>query len=390
VWCYARVERIFAQRALPLISSDSHFFTFALPDCVLRDLEFVERHAGAQLGVSQPSSPNEADRERYLVNSLMQEAITSSQLEGAAITLEQGKEMLRHGRGPRSEAERMVLNNYTTICRLKELADQPLTVAMIHDLQRGITRGTLDRPDAAGRFRLPDERVTVVDEYDEVLHTPPPAEQLPERIERLCAFANDTGDRPYVPPIVRAMLLHLWLAYDHPYMDGNGRTARALFYWYMLKRGYWLIEFVSLSKALLAARAKYRDAFLNTESDGYDATYFLAYHLKALRRAFQDLHDYLGRKQEEAAEMVRLLARHPALNHRQHALLHHALKHAGAVYAFQSHATSHNVSLPTARADLLDLAQQGLLVRRKRGRQIIFTPAPGLAERIRREVGEGD
>jgi Fic family protein len=76
---------------------------------------------------------------------------------------------------------------------------------------------------------------------------------LPERMRALCAFANmRTGVDGFVHPIVRAIILHFMLAYDHPYVDGNGRTARALFYWSALKDGYWLIEYVSISRIIIS------------------------------------------------------------------------------------------------------------------------------------------
>lgn len=384
IWRFLSLGRAGTARPFPLLGADGRRFRYGMPDCVLRDLQFVDHYAGAHLELLDPSSPDKTDRDRYLVNSLMQEAVTSSQLEGAAITLEQGKAMLRAGRRPASIHEQMVLNNYRTMLRLKDILGQPLSVDAIHDLQRGITQDTLDKPDAAGRFRRADERVRVYDEADgTILHEPPPAESLPERLERLCAFANDASDTPFVHPILRAVLLHLWLAYEHPYCDGNGRTARALFYWYMLKSGYWLMEFVSVSTALLRAPAQYRNAFLYTETDQGDATYFMVYHLRAIRRALDDLRAYIARKQNEAAEMVRLLRGQPGLNHRQHALLHHAIKHGGAIYTFRSHATSHRVSLGTARTDLFWLVKHGFLEQRRRGREHVFLPVRDLPARIR-------
>jgi len=388
VWRFLRMNRLSGARPIPLTAPDGTGFYYSMPDCVQRDLQFVEHYAGAQLEILEPSSPTKTERDRYLINSLMQEAITSSQLEGAAITLQQGKDLLRAGRKPRTQGERMVLNNYVTIRRLGELAGQPLTAGMIHELQRNITADTLDRPDAAGRFRKADERVDVVDPEGNVLYTPPPADQLPDRIERLCAFANDAREMPFVHPVVRAILLHFWLACEHPYVDGNGRTARALFYWYMLKSGYWLMEFVSVSSALLEAPAQYRDAFLYSETDAGDATYFLVYHLRAIRRALESLKQHIERKQQEMAEMTHLLKGHKSLNHRQHALLHHAIRHSGAVYTFRSHATSHSVSLATARTDLWWLVKAGFLQEKKRGREHVYLPVPNLARTIREAVAQ--
>ena len=78
--------------------------------------------------------------------------------------------------------------------------------------------------------------------YNEILHEPPSADQLPKRVETMCAFANEQLKSGFIHPVIRSILLHFWLAYDHPFVDGNGRTARALFYWSMLRHKYWLFE----------------------------------------------------------------------------------------------------------------------------------------------------
>src|SRR5580658_9702561 len=123
-------------------------------------------------------------RERYLVNSLMEEAIRSSQLEGATTTRRIAKELLRTGRAPKDRSERMILNNYRALQYMRDEMPAQLTPEAIIELQRILTDGTLDNPDAAGRLQRPDEeRIAVVDRIDgTVLHTPPPAEQLPGRL----------------------------------------------------------------------------------------------------------------------------------------------------------------------------------------------------------------
>ena len=121
-------------------------------------------------------------------------------------------------------------------------------------------------------------------------------------MQRLCAFANQT-DGAFVHPVIRSIILHFMLAYDHPFVDGNGRTARALFYWSMRRHSYWMAEFISISHIVLKAPAKYGYAFLFTETDEGDLTYFILYHLKIITRALESLHEYIARK---AAELERL------------------------------------------------------------------------------------
>jgi Fic family protein len=259
-----------------------------------------------------------------------------------------------------------------------------VTPDMILELQRILTDGTLDDPSAAGRLQTPDdERIAVLDRHDgHVIHAPPPADQLPARLQAICDFANEPQDSErFIHPVVRAILLHFWLAYDHPFEDGNGRTARALFYWSMRTRGYWLVEYLSISRILANAPSKYGKAFLLTETDGRDTTYFLVYQLKVIERAVNELHVYLNRKVKEVRNVERLMkASSTEFNHRQLALLSHAIKTPSQRYTFQSHAASHGVTHETARNDLLPLAEKGLLQRARVGRRYVFSAVPDLSD----------
>lgn len=266
------------------------------------------------------------------------------------------KDLLRSGREPQDRSERMILNNYRALQFMRGVGDS-LTPQTVLELQRILTDGTLDDPSAAGRLQTPDEeRVGVFDrDTDRLLHKPPPADQLPARLDALCEFANEPEDsEPFVHPVVRAILLHFWLAYDHPFEDGNGRTARALFYWYMRTRGYWLVEYLSVSRILADAPTKYARAFLHTETDDRDTTYFLVYQLDVIERAIAELHYYLDRKVKEIRDVEQLMrAGSTEFNHRQLALLGHAIRNPGATYTFQTHSASHTVTHETARNDLL-------------------------------------
>jgi Fic family protein len=270
---------------------------------------------------------------------------------------------------------------------VREWAGTPMTIERVLEFHRIVTQGTLHDPLSAGRFQQPrEERVVVADRDDgKVLHQPPPAESLPDRMARLVEFANGQGLDGFLHPVVRAILIHLWLAYDHPFADGNGRTARALFYWSMLSQGYWLTEYLLISRILKKAPAKYARAFLYTESDSADATYFILYQLSVICRAIEELHTYLKRKMREVRQ-AELLLKISDLNHRQIALLSHALRHPDADYTFRSHMISHRVAYESARSDLLDLASRGLLSRRVVCREFRFRPAADLQTRLSDEL----
>jgi len=384
-WAGIRLARNTAQRTVPLTSPTGGTFGFCLPDAVLRGLRYVDQRCSGEIAMAEVVTHDEQSKRRYLVNAQMEEAIRSSQLEGATTSRTIAKEMLRSGRQPNTRSERMIVNNYRALEYMRDGIGDALTPASVLELQRILTEGTLDNPDAAGRLQRPDEeRVAVYDRLDgSLLHSPPPADQLPARLEAMCDFANASEDsEPFVHPVIRGILLHFWLAYDHPFEDGNGRTARTLFYWYMRTHGYWLVEYLSISAILRDAPGKYSRSFLLTETDDGDTTYFLLYQLEVIERAVEELHKYLDRKMAEVRDAEPLLRNDPSLNHRQADLLGDALRHPERTYTFGEHSRNHGVTHETARTDLSTLADRGLLIARNtRPRQ--FDVPRDLSDRLR-------
>jgi Fic family protein len=270
-WFALKVRRLAQSRPVPLRDKNGLPFTFGLADPLPEFLHHVDSLA---LGAIRQPEPliNPETRDTSLVRSLVEESITSSQLEGASTTREIAKKMIRAGRQPRDRSERMILNNYRTMMSILEVKDREMTGDLLFEIHRMMTDGTLKDPSAAGRFRRSDEDVVVADDLGEVFHVPPPADELGRRLDEMCEFANGRTPGGFIHPILRSMILHFWLAYDHPFVDGNGRTARALFYWSLLRRAYWLFEYVSISTVILKAPARYERAFLYTETDENDLT----------------------------------------------------------------------------------------------------------------------
>jgi Fic family protein len=385
-WLRTKISRTSEMRFLPLGDGEGVPFTYGLPDLVLESLHHIDQRCGGEVAMDEVVTSEREAGQRFLVNSLMEEAIRSSQLEGATTSRVVAKELLRSGREPQDRSERMIVNNYRALQFMREEMGKTLSPYSVLELHRIVTEGILDDPAAAGRLQRPDEpRVAAFDrDGGDRVHVPPPAEQLPERMQLMCEFANegDDGDR-FVHPVIRAILLHFWLAYDHPFEDGNGRTARILFFWLMRARGYWLAEYLPISRLIRDAPGQYGRAFIETETDGGDTTYFLIHQLGLIAKAIDDLHLYLRSKTAEVRNVERLLQGAEYLNGRQLALLTDAVRDADASYSFDSHAMSHRVSHETARSDLRGLVERGLLVRRRNGRKHLFEPAPDLPTRLK-------
>ncbi|MCC6123376.1 MAG: Fic family protein [Pirellulales bacterium] len=384
-WFGIKLHRRSQYKSVPLTDVQGRHFRYLLAPPIPLRLHEIDLGAGGLIQMPNQIT-NPETRDRYYVGSLIEEAIRSSQLEGAVTTRKIAKEMIRTGRPPRDKSEKMILNNYLTMKHISSIKNEPLTKELVFDLHRRVTRDTLDDPTSAGRFRTEEERVVVDDVYGEIYHRPPDARQLGERMRRMCDFANGSATNPseFVHPAIRSIVLHFWLSYDHPFVDGNGRTARALFYWSMLRNHYWLCEFISISHIILNQQMKYQRAFLYTENDENDLTYFILYHLEVMRKAVKQLHDYLSQKSEELREVESELRGTLVLNHRQRDLISHALRHPGQIYTVKSHQTSHNVVYETARRDLIDLAKRGLIEPRKVGKQWRYRPTSDLHEKLSR------
>lgn len=383
-WLRLEFARSVLKTALPLRDKAGVAFNFARADSLLRLLHGVDRDLGNQLELGDAQIANPETRDRYIIRSLAEEAITSSQLEGASATRKVAKEMLLSGRAPRSRGERMIANNFRAMELVRSKRDEQLSPELILELHEVLTEGTFDNPDDSGRFRTADEPISVQDlGTGDVLHVPPAAGELPERLVALCKFANQDADDAFIHPVVRAIVLHFALAFDHPFVDGNGRTARALFYWSMLRQRYWLTEFLSISRIIQKAPARYTQAFLFSESRGGDITYFLLHQLGVVRRAIDDMHTYLKKKAQEVREAERLMRAGHDWNQRQQLLIAHALRHPDARYTHEGYSNEYGVVYATARSDLMSLAKTGRLQVKKLGRRLYYLVPSDLAERLK-------
>lgn len=299
-------------------------------------------------------------RERYLVSSLMEEAISSSQMEGAATTRRVAKDMLRRHATPRDRSQQMIVNNYQTIRFIVEHKQEPLTMEMLLHIHHLMTDRTMERPEDAGQFRKNDDVVVENAITHDIVHRPPSYRDIPQFVDDLCSFFNASQPPTFIHPIIRGIVIHFMLAYMHPFVDGNGRTSRALFYWYMLREGYWLTEYLSISRIIYRSKNSYEKAFLCSEADGMDIGYFIAYHLRVLGLAFRDLQSYLQRKIEEREAAAAYLSI-PGLNERQAEMIRMYADNPGAMYTVREFQARFQVTPTTIKSDLKQLMKMGIV-----------------------------
>lgn len=385
-WLTTALARQGLARELPFVARDGVPFRFANIDAIQEKVHYIDQRASGEI-LADDVVTNLRSSDRYLVSSLVEEAITSSQLEGASTTRRVAKEMLASGREPRDTSEQMIVNNYRAMLYIQDLAREEIGVSDVLDIHRILTDKTLKDPEDAGRLQSPgDERVAVFWRDGTLLHRPPDATELPSRLDALCRFANGEHDGGFIHPVVRAVIIHFCLGYDHPFVDGNGRTARALFYWAMLHDKYWLAQYLTISSILRKAPAKYARSYLLTETGDHDVTYFVLYHLDVIIRAIEALHQYLARKMREMREIETLIHGFSGLNNRQLVVIQNALRDPAEPILIAAQMGKNRVTYESARSDLTKLESLGLLSKARVGKRYEFRPVPDLPKRLR-ELG---
>lgn len=382
-WLGLKLHRTQARQSVLLCNAGGKEFNFASTQLIQQYLHKIDRAAGTMLMTDTNNVLTVSERDRYLLTSLAEEAIMSSMLEGAVVTRSEARELIRSNRVPKDEHEQMVMNNYRTMRMILQHKNEPLTPEFILSLHRSMVEGTLKNPDKAGQLRETGDRVYIEDtRTGDIIHMPPPAEKLPERLVALCRFANGEGDGCYIHPIVRAIILHFQLAYDHPFVDGNGRTARSLFYWGMLHAGYWLFEYISISREIYCHSRSYYESFLNTEEDENDLNYFIIDQLKTILTSIESLTEHLRNKQKLQEQLRLALSGVTHLNHRQRNVLLHFLQHPNAYTSVGLHCNEYKVVRQTARTDLTGLEKLGFLTCELVSREFIFRPVPDFEKRL--------
>lgn len=335
-----------------------YLFRFTITGKMQNLLHEFDMNFGGNLGAG--SIIPAKDSNWYLVSSIMEEAIASSQMEGASTTRKVAKEMLRKQSKPIDRSQQMIVNNYSTIQYLVNHKDSPFSVDALKYIHRSISSKTLDNPEDEGRFRT-DNNIFVMDNLNgEVVHTPPETAELDDLLTGLCKFANDENREPFVHPIVKGIIIHFMLAYFHPFVDGNGRTARSLVYWYLLKQGYWLTEYLSISRVIYKSKARYEHAFLYTEYDDLDLSYFIDYNLETMRKAYEELKAYLQKKLREQEDLYEFRGLN-GINERQAHIIRILREKPSSFFTVNELTLRFKVTPKTARSDLRHLVELGLM-----------------------------
>ncbi|HFC10981.1 MAG TPA: Fic family protein [Candidatus Kaiserbacteria bacterium] len=306
---------------------------------------------------------------------VIEEAIASSQLEGASTSRVTAKKMLKEGRKPSNHSEQMILNNYNSLRAIEDhYQNEEMSVDLLSELHALITEDTLDDQGEVPHLRREGEKICVTDKRTgDIYHNGPNTVFVKEQLMVLVDFANNKIETErFTHPIIKAIMLHFWIGYLHPFTDGNGRLARLIFYWYLIKNGYWAFMYLPISKIIKKSPQQYAMAYIYSEQDDNDLTYFIDYNFKKIKMALDDFQKYVKNQSVENVKMKSKAEEKYSLNVRQIQLLQYLYSDKDARTNLKAHININNISNKTASVDLKDLVQKGLLTQKRQGRHIYY------------------
>lgn len=352
---------------------------FVLTPLIQKAISDTDRNATTASLEWISSQIGERAQLEYLLNDLIEdESISSSQLEGAATTTLAAKELLQRNRKPKTTDEKMILGNFKMMKCAWENRDNPLTLDLVRELHNIGVEGINDDHYTPGVFRKND-KVHVADFDGNILHTPPPSATLNTRMKAIINWINqdhsNVSDNAYLHPLIKAIILHFAIGYEHPFNDGNGRVARALFYWYLFHNDFAAFRYISISVLLKKAPVKYGKSYLYTETDDMDLTYFIEYQCGIVIRAiekFKEAYQNSAIESEKFNQWLWKSGLYKKLNDKQRTVFQVAK--SGTAIAFTARMVEKNLgcSYNTASTVLNGLFKLKLFKRTKTGREWVY------------------
>ncbi|WP_133012339.1 Fic family protein [Marinomonas flavescens] len=381
VWSLMKEARNKQKHVLYFIGKDEDFSfpSFCLTPTIQKAISETDRNTTTAALEWMCNKIGEHKHLDYLLNDLIEdEAISSSQLEGAATTTKVAKDMLKRSRKPRSLDEKMILGNFRMMKFAWEHRNKDLSLEFIEELHQIGVEGIEDEKYKPGVIRTTDD-VVVENNDGEVVHTPPKAEHLNTRLNALVKWVNEdhhnAESADYIHPLVKAITLHFRIGYEHPFHDGNGRVARALFYWYMFKNEFAAFRYIAISLLLKEAPVQYGKSYLYTETDGMDLTYFIDYQCRIIIRAINKFKASYKESVEQMETFNRWLwdsGLYRKLTDKQQTVFQVAKSERAVSFTINNVKDNLGCSYNTAATTLNGLVELALFKKEKDGREWVY------------------
>jgi len=219
--------------------------------------------------------------------SLRREAIlrsvhSSTSIEGNRLSLEQVSELAAGRKITTTRKDKQeVLNYFKVLENINKLTNgKMITEKDILNINKMLTSGTLENPADCGKYR--NRYVIVANRLTrEVIFLPPDNTEVPGLVNDLIKWLNSTSARE-LDAVLEAGITHYEFVRIHPFVDGNGRTARILTSLILYLRGFDIKQFFCLDDYYDSDRQAYYQALQKVNQKNLDLTEWLEYFVKGV------------------------------------------------------------------------------------------------------------
>lgn len=197
----------------------------------------------------------------------------------------------------------------------------------------------------------------------EITFRPPPPVEVPYQLEAFFEWLNSKSGKQH-HAILRAGITHYELVRIHPYIDGNGRVARAMAMLLLYEEGYDAKRFFSLESYFDKNANDYYSALQSVgEGDGYDLTYWLEYFTQGLAIELDKVKQQVLKLSRDL-QLKQKIGQQVALSERQIKILEVIQKRGGRGQSADLEKIFPMISVDTILRDLKDLLEKKLIVKR--------------------------
>lgn len=287
---------------------------------------------------------------------LVKEAHHTTHIEGTELTLEQA-EMLLAGQ-PVAQADlndkKELLNYRDAFNLVASYIDNggPITEVLIREIHKELVKGVRGNAATPGSYRkIPNYVVNSMTK--EVIYTPPPANEVPILMAALVDWLNHRKD---INAIIVSAIAQFQLVHIHPFLDGNGRSARLLSTLCLYKAGYDFKRLFSLSEFYDRDRQEYYHRIQSARDNDLDLTHWIEYYAEGLATQMTEVCQ-LGKR---VIEIDLLVKDHP-LNERQQSVVTYLAEHTQmGIRDYEQLCPS--VNKRTLQRELKAMVDMGLLI----------------------------
>ena len=365
-WKAILAERQGRAEILPLTDEHGKGFWFVNTKPLQAKLHHID-------GRGKDSLSSQVRREiedELVLDSIIDEAWASTIIEGAFTTHKRAQELVRRNLAPKNKNELMMKNNHLAMIHIMEHRDADFSIDFILELHRIITQNTLDDPEYAGKFRNDD--VYILDKAGNVIFKPMPAQFIRAHMDSIVKWVKADSEEEFIHPILKASIIHFYLAYIHPFFDANGRTSRALFYFYLLKHRYEFFKYFSISAIIAKQREKYYKAIKDVGDYDNDLTYFLIFSSDVVLKSIEEITNKILKKYQSKIISKELDKKGIFLNKRQNKFVKLSIEQEMKIITTRKYQKIFKVAYGTARSDLNGLVEHGIFKKRAFGKGFVY------------------